>query len=381
MHPNTQVDWAEKNLNSDISDLWQLYEHRTKYSPLPLVVTEGPHHIVCYANPAFCALTKRNPQELKGVPFNLTLPEGERHEFLALLDRVLTAGATDSASEQISSGGNQSPHCWAYSVWAVLEEGDCPPGLMIQVMDLSKVLQTYQRGKEIGEALMLLSVKQLELAEGAEMARDRLELAMHEAEHRAKNSLQTISSRLSIQLRANPAAVPSLELNKLQMHIKTIAAMHDLLTFVKSDMPIAQSTSIKEMLERLLPLWQTIMGPGHFEWSCDDLQMSIKQCASLATIINELVCNSVKHGSKSVVLGLAATGGMAKLEIKDDGHGFPKDFRLEESTKFGLKFVRSIISSELEGTLAYGNLSQGGAVVTITFPVSESYCVAAELFQ
>jgi two-component sensor histidine kinase len=117
-------------------------------------------------------------------------------------------------------------------------------------------------------------------------------------------------------------------------------------------------------------MWQAIVGSGRFQWSCDDLEISVKSCTSLATIINELVCNSVKHGAKAITLTLINAGDTATLEVVDDGPGFPPDFKLQDSPSFGLKFVETVVQTEIKGTIVYGGAPNGGASIKITFPIS-----------
>ena len=77
MQIETQIEGFDTDREVAEKDLWQLYKSRTEYSPLPLVVTEGAQHIIRYANPAFCTLAKKEPVELKGLPFLVVIPEGE----------------------------------------------------------------------------------------------------------------------------------------------------------------------------------------------------------------------------------------------------------------------------------------------------------------
>lgn len=362
----TPIKWETRN-----DELWNLYKHRTQYSPLPLVVTEGPEHIVRYANPAFCELAQKEPEELSGLPFARAVPEGEGNECLALLDRVFASGTTESISEQTHADESESPCYWAYSVWAVLEGEEVPPGVMIQVSEVSESVRVYRRRTEVGEALMLFGVKQHGFLEAAKAIGQKLQLAIRETEHRAKNSLQTISSFLSMQIRENPQAVPSIELSKLQMQIKTIAAMHDLLTAERREGERITIASLGVTLQKLLPIWQTIIGREPLEWNCDELKLPIRPLTTLLTVINELICNAVKHGAYQVGLRVTVKDGKVAIELSDNGPGFPDEFTVAGGGSFGLMYVDTVVKSELKGTIAFKNSPMGGALVEINFPVLE----------
>ncbi|MCO6430789.1 MAG: PAS domain S-box protein [Deltaproteobacteria bacterium] len=355
------------------SDLWQLYEYKTRYSPLPLVVTEGPRHLVCYANDAFCNLAGKSSKELAGTPFYEAVPEGERRAVIALLDRVRTSRESENISPISAAPKNQNDRdgnrSWGYAVWTVLEEDDCPPGLMVQVEDVTDAARSQRRGTEFGEALMLQAVTKQELAEAADVVLKRVEQSLRETEHRAKNNLQMISSQLSLQLREYPGSVPSIEIAKVQMHIKTIAAMHDLMTFADTRQEGSASHSLKSLLQKLAPMWEEMIAGGELDWACDEFEMPIRQCTSLVIIINELICNSIKYKAHNITLRVKRSGVAGMLELKDDGVGFPKNFDLRKSERFGLRFVDTVARLELGGSLTCKNSPRGGASVKISFVV------------
>jgi len=74
----------------------------------------------------------------------------------------------------------------------------------------------------------------------------------------------------------------------------------------------------------------------------------------LAPILNELVSNAVRFGSRAnggalVDVGLTASGGMAVLVVKDHGPGFTPDLTSRKRAS-GLGLVRTLVR-RLGGTL------------------------------
>jgi two-component sensor histidine kinase len=356
----------------DPQGLWSLYEHRTQFSPLPLVITEGPQHIIRYANAAFCCLAGKKQSELQGLPFGIAVPEVPDNHCLALLDRVFNTRTHEKLADQLHVHDTAGPRYWTYDVWSLSEEQSPISGLMIHISDASEEAQGRKATTDISEALLLYSLKQMETADDSQDAYSRLSLAIRETEHRAKNSLQTISAILGMLISANPDAVPGIELAKLQMHIRTIGAMNALLSFLDVKGIGPAKVSVRATLQELLPMWQAIVGSGKFQWSCDDLEISVKNCTSLATLINELVCNSVKHGAKTIALALVNAGDFGVLEVVDDGPGFPADFKVQDLQSFGLKFVEAVVHTELKGSILYRSVPAGGASIKITFPISKN---------
>ena len=60
---------------------------------------------------------------------------------------------------------------------------------------------------------------------------------------------------------------------------------------------------------------------------------------------------------------------MARLEVTDDGPGFPLDFDARTAAHTGLELVVSITRLDLAGQVLFVNNLRGGAKVRITFPV------------
>jgi len=89
-------------------------------------------------------------------------------------------------------------------------------------------------------------------------------------------------------------------------------------------------------------------------------------------LINELVCNAVKHGGHKVEVRLDASSTRVTLEVSDDGPGFPEGFNSRAARNFGLELVESVSRLDLSGTITYENRPEGGACVRITFPLPPS---------
>ena len=92
----------------------------------------------------------------------------------------------------------------------------------------------------------------------------------------------------------------------------------------------------------------------------------------MALLISELVSNAVKHGRADIELTLAVEGDRARLEVCDDGPGFPPGFNWSTSANTGLGLIDSTGRYDLRGAIFYENRDQGGARVVVTFPVPQT---------
>ena len=88
----------------------------------------------------------------------------------------------------------------------------------------------------------------------------------------------------------------------------------------------------------------------------------------LYRVICELINNSLKHAAcTSINLSLSQNGSELALDYTDDGRGFNPQAMMD--CGMGLSNIASRINS-LGGTFDIANAEGGGAVVTISLPMS-----------
>jgi diguanylate cyclase (GGDEF)-like protein len=143
----------------------RLFRYATYGSPLPLLATEGPKHVVVYANPAFCRLSKRTQEELVGRPYAETMQEAERSRCSALLDRVYHTGQTEALADQEHAALIPPPVYWSYTAWAVLDEEEHPTGVMLQVSDTTEAVLFRQQIATVNAELLVSGLRQHEVTE------------------------------------------------------------------------------------------------------------------------------------------------------------------------------------------------------------------------
>ncbi len=193
--------------------------------------------------------------------------------------------------------------------------------------------------------------------------------AARETHHRVKNNLQVITSLLDMQVMEHGESVPVKDLRELRLHVQTLAVIHDLLIHDLITNTRSDSLSAKATLEKLLPLLQQAVGAHRIDLSVEDIALPMKYGLTLSMLVNELVSNAVKHGSKQVELRLVAVAEKVRLEVLDNGPGFPQPFDPRAAAHVGLDLVESLSRIELKGQTSYENRPEGGACVRVTFPL------------
>lgn len=211
-----------------------------------------------------------------------------------------------------------------------------------------------------------------ERAREVQRLNERLTRAMRETHHRVKNNLQVVAGMIDMQMLEHEESrqVPLGGLERLATHVRILAVVHDILTKHLQEEEVDQRLSVKEVLERLLPLLKQSLTDESLHSEIEDLYLTGKQCTALALITNELVSNALKHGGNKVAVSFTRNLSAATLKVEDNGRGFPLDFDPIRSTNTGLQLVEGVAHTDLSGKVLYQNKEVGGARVLVTFPIA-----------
>ena len=200
----------------------------------------------------------------------------------------------------------------------------------------------------------------------------RLQRAMMETHQRVKNNLQVVAALVDMLLQEAGETVPVAEVQRIEQHLRAMAAIHEMLTEAVKAHPDAVGMAASEMLERLVPLLQQTLNDRVLEMEIEPLRLPIAAGCSLAILVNELVSNAAKHGRGTVTLTLRREDHTAALAVCDEGPGFPAGFVSARAAHTGLELIEQISRFDLRGGVRFENLPEGGARVAITFPLPEN---------
>ncbi len=240
-------------------------------------------------------------------------------------------------------------------------------------------------GRRIGAMLLVRDVTELRHRDRQLLGKDA---TIREIHHRVKNNLQTVAALLRLQSRrlAVPEARAALE--ESVRRVSSIALVHETLART-----LDEWVAFDEVADRIIAM-------------VADVTVSASQVAvsrsgsfgglpapvatSLAMILTELLQNAVEHafaggaGEVTVDERTVGTGAPGRVQVaatrradgldvsvRDNGAGLPAGFTLEGSDRLGLQIVRTLVSSELGGTIVLRPAVDAGTEAVLSLPLRQ----------
>jgi hypothetical protein len=204
-------------------------------------------------------------------------------------------------------------------------------------------------------------------------SRDRMlvtkDATIREIHHRVKNNLQTVSALLRMQSRRAANDETRAALENAQRRVATIALVHQTLSET-----IDEHVDFNEVFGPLLGLTREITATGvtvTSHLSGDFGRIGANKSTSLAIVLNELVSNAVEHGLADgghIEVTASRDGDLLSVDIEDDGRGLGAQ---GPGRGLGTKIVRTLVESELRGSIRWSGRDRGGTRVRLTVDVGD----------
>jgi two-component system, sensor histidine kinase PdtaS len=204
----------------------------------------------------------------------------------------------------------------------------------------------------------------------------RHEMLLREGNHRIKNSLQIVSSLMSLQANReeNPHARDALR--SAAMRVQSVARMHDALQASDGEDSVDLGAALETMCGSLQAMGGDALGVAVLV-ETQPCQAPVAIARSIGLALNELVVNALRHAfpdgrAGTILVKLTCHGGQLRLLVADDGIGLPPDHL--EGRGYGMKLVRMMVK-QISGVLYVD--SGAGTRITIVLPEQQA-AVAAQ---
>ncbi|WP_439664549.1 histidine kinase N-terminal domain-containing protein [Lentzea sp. HUAS TT2] len=234
---------------------------------------------------------------------------------------------------------------------------------------LFRALPLRPRGQAAGAIVLCRDVTEVRRRDRALMSKDA---TIREIHHRVKNNLQTVAALLRLQSRrlSNPEAKEALA--ESVRRVTSIALVHETLS-----MSVDERVDLDDVVDKVIPMMSDV--------AVTETQVSVRReggfgivpaeiATPLVMVLTELVQNAFEHayapGQRGeVVVHSERSAKWLDVTITDDGKGLPQGFSLERTDRLGLQIVRTLVDSELRGSLSLRRRPRGGTEAVLRVPL------------
>lgn len=242
---------------------------------------------------------------------------------------------------------------------------------------LFRIVPMLDNEQVTGAVVLVHDVSELRRRDRLLMSKDA---TIREIHHRVKNNLQTISSLLRLQGRrlASPEAKAAIE--ESVRRVRSIALVHETLSKEAGD-DVPFIDIVKPLVRMVEEGLYSPERPVRFHVEGDAGELPAHVATPMAVVMTELLQNAADHaypdesglGGGRVRVQMHNDGKYLEVRVIDDGVGLPKGFSFEAARGLGLTIVRTLVSSELAGTISMttgtGGYGRPGTVVDLRVPV------------
>jgi two-component sensor histidine kinase len=224
-----------------------------------------------------------------------------------------------------------------------------------------------------GALILVRDVTELRRRERELMTKDA---TIREIHHRVKNNLQTVAALLRLQARRLTAPEARAALEEAMRRVGSIAIVHETLSHTPEE-----TVDFDDIAERVVAMAGEVSAPetrvvpevtGRFGL------LPAAVATPLALVLTELLQNALQHGlarpASQAIPALEVTArrsaGQLAVTVEDNGAGLPADFDLDSATSLGLQIVRTLVVSELGGSLSIAPRPDGGTRVLVDLPLA-----------
>jgi two-component system, sensor histidine kinase PdtaS len=235
---------------------------------------------------------------------------------------------------------------------------------------LFRALPLRPRGQPAGALVLVRDVTEVRSRDRALLSKDA---TIREIHHRVKNNLQTVAALLRLQSRRTANVEARQALQESVRRVASIAMVHETLSI-----SLDERVDIDDVVDKVLPMIAEVSGEasrvvvrreGAFGVLATEL------ATPLVMVLTELVQNALEHAFEpgrdgEVVLRAERSAGSLVVIVSDDGRGLPPGFCLERAERLGLQIVRTLVGSELRGSLDLQRRQPRGTVAVLRLPLT-----------
>ena len=208
------------------------------------------------------------------------------------------------------------------------------------------------------------------------------DILLSEIHHRVKNSLQVVSSLISLGAASIRDPLVLEMMRSTENRIRSMAIIHQTLYQSRDFAHVDFQAFLQSFVPTLIQSYSIHPDAVLLTLNVAEFQLPIDAAIPCGLIVNELVSNALKHAfpngrSGTINIEFAQESGKrATLCVTDDGVGLPEDFDAEGSETLGIQLV-SMLAGQLGGTFAVTHMPQTS--FRLSFPLGSNLLSPSDL--
>lgn len=247
---------------------------------------------------------------------------------------------------------------------------------------ISEVLENRvkERTHELSESYKELQVKMTERMRVEEQIKSDIaekEILINEILNRVKSNMNIIISLINTQERKNRKTAITKKFNELSQRVKALLLVHENLYLSINYSDVDFANYLRDLAAQLNEKYNA---KNNIEIKLDlsDVFLDVDYAIPLATVVNELISNSLQHAftayslkkypdkKRVVYVSYSFDNNNYEITISDNGKGLPKGFSIDELPTNGLPLSDILVNDQINGKMEYTTDKQG-TTFKITF--------------
>lgn len=180
----------------------------------------------------------------------------------------------------------------------------------------------------------------------------RQNLLTQEFEHRLVNSLQLVTSLLSLQSRTAKTPEAAAQLLLAANRVAAIARVHRRLHLLDHQNSVEFKRYLSGLCVDLAALLDQQDTKRSIQVTGSEITLPTEKAIPLGFIVNELVTNSAKHGDGEITIHIESSATAHVMSVADGGPGLPAGFDPSHSKGLGMTIVMTLLK-QIGGNLRF----------------------------
>ncbi|MEM1409917.1 MAG: PAS domain-containing protein, partial [Pseudomonadota bacterium] len=177
--------------------------------------------------------------------------------------------------------------------------------------------------------------------------KERIESQLQEIQHRVKNHLQMVVTMIRLQSQKADEGAATVDYANLAYRVETLQLLYQ--EMVKSE--DETSVPMGAYVSRIATTIGHLEGRENIRLNIDteSFYVSVETAARVGLLASEIITNAYQHAFEGKDAGLVQvslkqlSGGVMRLEVMDDGIGFPEHIEWPRGNTMGAAIVSSLI--------------------------------------